>query len=224
VRPRDSEGRQAIAVRLTETAINKALRDAQASGARRDLSDAGQEGLRLRLTGTGAATRALACRDPQGRMRRFPRGGWPAVAISDAREKAREMRVKVRGGADPIADARTLRAIGRDAKIGVGTLAALLDLYGGPLPKKGPEPTVDAIRVIGPGAALKAWPDARKRVEGVFAKLLKQPLAVLNAGEFQVAADAHPSTTSASAAFSACAVARPPPGAAGLPSAAPRRR
>lgn len=70
-------------------------------------------------------------------MRRFPLGAWPAVAISDARQKDRSSREKVREGADPIAAARKLRAIGRDAKEGIGTLTALLDLYGGPVPKKG---------------------------------------------------------------------------------------
>ncbi len=190
-----------MAVRLTETAINKAAREAQASGQRRDLADATQEGLRLRLTAGGAASWVLACRDPQGRMRRFPLGGWPAVSISAARDKARSMRVKVREGADPVAEARKLRAIGRDAKEGIGTLGALLDLYGGPIPKKG-ETKAEApkARVIGPGRDLKTWVETRRKMEIVFAGLLRRPLATMTSTDFQMAADAYRSKASASAA------------------------
>ena len=60
-------------VRMTETAISKAMREA-ANGTRRDLADLGCPGLRLRLTPGGAATWVLACRDRHGRMRRFPWG------------------------------------------------------------------------------------------------------------------------------------------------------
>lgn len=191
-----------MAVRLTETAINKALRDAEATGQRRDLTDAGQEGLRLRITPTGSATWVLACRDPQGGMRRFPLGAWPAVAISDARQKARSTREKVRQGEDPIAAAKKLRAIGRDAKEGIGTLTALLDLYGGPVTKKGEVVDSDApkARVIGPGRELKTWAETRRKIEIVFSGLLRRPLVTLTATEFQMAADAYSSSSSASAA------------------------
>ena len=189
-----------MAVRLTETAITKALREAKDGGRRRDLADAGQEGLRLRVTPAGAASWVLACRDPQGGMRRFPLGAWPALTITEARQKARSTREKVRAGADPIADARKLRAIGRDAKAGIGTLPALLDMYGGPLPNKKSEAEASPVRVIGPGGDLKSWPETRRRVEGVFASLLRRPLATLTAGDLQMVADAHPSKASASAA------------------------
>lgn len=59
-------------VRLTETAISKAIRDVSSAGARRDLADAGCPGLRLRLTPAGGKSWFLACRDRLGRMRRFP--------------------------------------------------------------------------------------------------------------------------------------------------------
>jgi hypothetical protein len=60
-------------VRMTETAISKAMREV-ANGTRRDLADSGCPGLRLRLTPGGTATWVLACRDRHGRMRRFPLG------------------------------------------------------------------------------------------------------------------------------------------------------
>jgi hypothetical protein len=60
-------------VRMTETAISKAIREV-ANGTRRDLAGSGCPGLRLRLTSGGRATWVLACRDRHGRMRRFPLG------------------------------------------------------------------------------------------------------------------------------------------------------
>lgn len=193
-----------MGVRLTEPAINKALREAAAASKRRDLKDAGQEGLWLRITPAGVASWVLACRDANGAMRRFPVGRWPALGISDARDKARSLREQVRQGADPIAQARKLRAISRDAKAGIGTLSAVLDLYGGPLPKKGAapddKPAADAPRVIGPGKDLRTWHETRRKIEIVFASLLRRPLSSLSAGDFQIAADAYASKASASAA------------------------
>jgi hypothetical protein len=116
-------------VRLTETAISKALRDVSESGARRDLADAGCPGLRLRLTPAGGKSWVLACRDRLGRMRRFLLGSFPDMGVSEARDEARAMHAKVKAGADPVADRRRDRAIGRDAKAGIGTLAAVLDIY-----------------------------------------------------------------------------------------------
>ena len=169
-------------VRLTETAIRAAIAKAGQTG-RRDLADAALPGLRLRLTPAGAATWALACRDTHGRMRRFPLGPFPAMGLSEARDKARALRVRVREGEDPVAERRRARALGRDAKEGIGTLAALLELYG-----------------AGPGAALKTWREAARRVAVVFAPHLRRPLASLKAGELQMTADGYPARQSAAAA------------------------
>lgn len=191
-----------MAQRLTETAIRAAVAKAASEG-RKDISDAGLKGLRIRVTPAGSATWALACRDREGRMRRFPLGNFPSIGLAEARDRARAMLVEVREkGADPVAERRRLRAMGRDAKAGIGTLAALLDAYGGPLPKKAhalsdgaPQP-----RVLGPGKELKSWPDARRRVEGVFAAHLHRPLASSTAAEFQMTADRYPARQSAAAA------------------------
>ncbi len=169
--------------RLTEPKIRSEIAKAAEAGRRRDLSDAALPGLRLRLAAGGAATWALACRDPHGRMRRFPLGRFPAMGLAEARDKARALRVRVRAGEDPVAERRRMRALGRDAKEGIGTLAALLDLYG-----------------RGPGAALKSWDDARRRIRTVFATHLGRPLAALGAAELQATADAYPARQSAAAA------------------------
>jgi Arm DNA-binding domain len=72
-------------VRMTETAITKAIKDVAADKTRRDLTDKTCPGLRLRLTPAGAANWVLACRDRLGRMRRFPLGAFPDMGVSDAR-------------------------------------------------------------------------------------------------------------------------------------------
>jgi integrase len=170
-------------VRMTETAIRAAIAKAAQTG-RRDLADATLPGLRLRLTPAGSASWALACRDLHGRMRRFPIGQFPAMGLAEAREKARALRVRVREeGADPVAERRRLRAAGRDAKEGIGTLSALLDLY-----------------ASGPGRELKSWGDARRRIGTVFAPHLARPLASLAAAELQMTADGYPARQSAAAA------------------------
>jgi integrase len=170
-----------VPVRLTETAINKALRDVVVDGARRDLADATCPGLRLRLTPAGAAKWVLACRDRLGRMRRFPLGTFPDMGVSDARGEARALHTKVKKeGADPVADRRRDLAIGAAARAGVGTLAAVLDIY-------------SAHR----GKTLKSWPHSRKRVELVFKRLLPRAVADLTAADLQMAADTYPAAQSA---------------------------
>jgi integrase len=171
-------------VRLTETAITKAARDVAEAGERRDLADAACTGLRLRLTPAGSMSWVLACRDREGRMRRFPLGAFPTVGIAQARTAAKVLHVKVRQeGADPVADRRRERAIGRDAKAGIGTLAALLALYEGQK-----------------GGRLKSWAECRRRMESVFATHLSRPLATMKAADLQLTADAWQSAQSASAA------------------------
>ena len=172
-----------MATRLTDTAIQAAAKRVAADGKRLDLSDAALPGLRLRLTPSGVKSWVLACRDTLGRMRRFPLGEYPGLGISEARDAARTMRVEVRKGADPVAEARHKRLIGREAQDGIGTLAALLDLYGAKH-----------------GATLKSWPECRRRIDGVFAHHIKRPLAALKAPGLQLTADAHKSAQSAAAA------------------------
>jgi integrase len=171
-------------VRLTETAITAATKRAATAGVREELADDGMRGLRLRVTPAGARTWIWGGRDQEGRARRFVLGHHPAMGISEAREAAGTMRGKVqREGADPVAETRRKRAEASDAAAGIGTLAALLDLYGAKV-----------------GAKLKSWPDCRRRIGHVFAAFLTKPLATLKAEELQLAADAHPSPQSAAAA------------------------
>jgi integrase len=167
-------------IRLTETAIKKAIRDA-ADGTRRELADLGCPGLRLRLTPSGAARWVLACRDRLGRMRRFSLAPYPGMGISEARSEARALHTRVkREGADPIADRRRDLAIGAAARAGFGTLAAVVEIYG-------------AYQ----GKTLKSWPHSRKRIDLVFKSLLPRAIADLRVADLQMAADAYRATQSA---------------------------
>jgi len=169
-------------VRLTETAIQAAARKVAAAG-RMDLSDALLPGLRLRLTAAGGRSWVLACRDTLGRMRRFPLGEYPGTGIADAREAARTMRAEVRKGADPVAERKRQRAIGHDARDGIGTLSALLDLY-----------------ARQKGSGLKSWAECRRRIDSVFVPFLDRPVATLKASDLQMQADGWTAKQSAAAA------------------------
>lgn len=177
-------------VRLTETAITKALKDVAVFDIRRDLADMGCPGLRLRMTPAGARTEpavaswVLACRDREGRMRRFPIGAWPGMGVRVAREAARALHAKVKHeGADPVAARKRERATGKDARDGVGTFQALLTTYS---TKR--------------GAELRSWGEAQKRIELVFKALLKRPMAALSADDFQAEADSYKFDTTAALA------------------------
>lgn len=171
-------------MRLTDPAITRATREATETGQRRDLSDDALRGLWLRLTPRGAKSWSLQCRDRLGRVRRFPLGSYPEMGIAAARDAARAMHTKIRhDGADPVAEARRERAIGKAAQEGVGTLAALVDLYG----KKR-------------GANLRSWPECDRRIRVVFKSFLARPLATLTARDIQLQADGWASAQSAAAA------------------------
>jgi integrase len=114
-------------------------------------------------------------------MRRFPVGSYPQMGISQARAEARSLHTRVKQqGADPVADRRRERAMAADAKAGIGTLGAILDLYG---EKR--------------GNVQKAWGGARKRIDLIFKSLISRPLVSLGRGDFQLLADQYSSQSSA---------------------------
>ena len=169
-------------VKLTERGITKAAADAAAAGRQVELADADCPGLRLRLGAGGARTWIAGMKDRQGRARRFPLGQHPTLGIAQARDAARAMAHKVKQeGADPVAERRAERAASIAAKAGIGTLAALLDLY-------------ERQR----GAKLRSWPEYRASIARVFGPLLPRALPDLTAADLQMAADAYPAQAQAS--------------------------
>jgi integrase len=110
------------------------------------------------------------------------------MGVAEARDAARALRPAVREAdkdkrVDPVEQARRERGIGRDAKEGVGTLAALIELYG----KKR-------------GSSLKSWSDCKRRIDSVFGRQLKKPVATMKAADLQFEADNWDSGQSAAAA------------------------
>jgi integrase len=168
---------------LTPTAIAAASRRAASDARTIILKDAGQTGLELRIAPSGKRVWSLQCRDAAGQPRRFTVGEYPALGLGKAREDCRDLRERVRQGADPVAQARKQREDARNAREGIGTLAALIETY-----------------ERHQGRSLKSWPECRRRIESVFAKHLKRPLAGLTLEALQHTADNWPSGQSAAAA------------------------
>jgi hypothetical protein len=86
-------------------------------------------------------------------------------------------------GADPVADRRRQRLSGQQARDGIGTLTALLDLY-----------------ARQQGHRLKSWSESRRRIDSVFAPFLGKPVATLAMGDLQMQADGWTAAQSAAAA------------------------
>ena len=146
-------------------------------------ADGGCPGLRLRLSHGGAATWVLGCRDTSGKPRRFVLGAFPAVGLAKARDLARERREEVRQGCDPVREAREARRQASQARADLATLAALLDGYAKDV-----------------GSRRRSWPEARRRIESVFAKHLDRAASTITGPELQLTVDAHGSRSSAGAA------------------------
>ena len=172
-------------VRLTDTAIAAATKRASEAAKRVEVSDAAERGLRLRITPGGGRTWVLAARDPEGRMRRFPIGAFPALGVADARKAAQALRETVRRGSDPIAEARQRRVAAREAKAAgpaVDTLEALIERYGKHR-----------------GGQLRSWGEQDRRLRHVFAPAMARGLSGLTRFDLQRVADAHASQQSAAA-------------------------
>jgi hypothetical protein len=101
--------------------------------------------------------------DGAGKQKRFTMPD--ATGLADARQKADELRGKVRKGYDPIQEKRALKARTKTAAQGHGTLEALIDDY----------------YSTGPGAAHRTKDEQQKRIKSVFAKQLKKPAETLDA-------------------------------------------
>jgi integrase len=165
---------------ITATRIATATRKAAVTGLRISLNDPATSGLCLRITARGVRTWSWLGRDAHGRVRRFGLGRYPHIGLREARRRARQMADEVGRGADPVRDARTLRAL---TKAPVGhTLADLLDLYG---------------RQV--GDSIKSWGiQTRRQIERVFCSHLATPLSALTVGALQMTADSYAAKHSAS--------------------------
>ena len=150
---------------LTPAGIRAASRSAAASKRRAELNDPATPGLNLRITPSGRGTWTWMGRDADGRVRRFGLGHVPTISIAEARRKARKLAEEVRGGADPVRDARTRRK-GAKNRAHCNTLSTLLALYGRQQ-----------------GANIKSWADQMEpQIKRVFRSHLETTLDDLTRG------------------------------------------
>ena len=164
-----------MSVCLTDPAIKKALRESTQTGKRRDLVDASHEGLRIRVTPSGSASWVLACRIAQAGCAVFRSVDTQPWALRRRVKGARSLHYQVRhNGADPIAERRRERERAEAARQGVGTLAALLDVY----EKQ-------------KGESQRSWPEYRRSITRVFGKFLARGLTELTLADLQLAADGY---------------------------------
>nr|WP_321253275.1 integrase arm-type DNA-binding domain-containing protein [uncultured Ruegeria sp.] len=75
----------------------------------------GVPGLFLQLAPSGAKTWILRA-SVAGKRRDIGLGGYSAVTLADARDTARQMRLSIAGGADPVEDRKAARAAARKAQ------------------------------------------------------------------------------------------------------------
>ena len=108
-------------------------------------------------------------------------GHIPTVSIAEARRKARKLAEEVRGGADPVRDARTRRK-GAKSRAHCNTLSTLLALYGRQQ-----------------GANIKSWADQMEpQIKRVFRSHLETTQDDLTVGALQLTVDDYPKPKSAS--------------------------
>lgn len=106
------------------------------------------------------------------------------MTIAQARVEARRVYAAVKAGADPIAEARRDRAIGRAAQAGIGTLQAILDAYSASDPPR-------------------SWERSRRVIVRVFKPLVSLPIATMTTGDLQLTADRYHARPSAHVAVRA---------------------
>lgn len=146
-----------------------------------ELGDGHLPGLRVRIT-QGGRFWSLNIRNSKGERRRFDVGD--NLTLAEARRRAEIIKQAVKQGADPTAERRDARQRVKDAKSGIGTFGGAINSY-----------------FDGEGASLRTRSEQRARIRHVFIKHLDRPATEVTVRELQLAADAHPSVSSASRAI-----------------------
>ncbi len=147
-----------------------------------ELADGQVPGLRVRVNVDGSLTWSLNIRGPDGIRKRFEVGA--GLTLAQARRAAEVVRSQVRSGVDPGAAKRTIRARAKLALGGVGTLAAVVEHYFSK----------------GPGMVLATKAEQLRRIRSVFSGQLATPAMEVSPALLQLAADSHPSGSSAARA------------------------
>jgi integrase len=146
-----------------------------------ELGDGHLPGLRVRIS-RGGRFWSLNIRNSKGERRRFDVGD--NLSLAEARRRAELLKQTVKQGGDPTGERRDARRRVRDAKAGIGTFGSVINAY-----------------FEGDGASLRTKGEQRARIRHVFIKHLEQPATDVTLQALQLAADAHPSASSASRAI-----------------------
>jgi integrase len=146
-----------------------------------ELGDGLLPGLRVRIS-RGGRYWSLNIRNAKGERRRFDVGD--NISLAEARRRAETLKQAIKQGTDPTGERREVRQRTKDARAGIGTLGSVLDAY-----------------FDGDGASLRTKSEQRARIRHVFLKHLDRPATEITVQQLQLAADAHPSPSSASRAI-----------------------
>jgi integrase len=146
-----------------------------------ELGDGLLPGLRVRIS-QGGRYWSLNIRNLKGERRRFDVGD--NLSLAEARRRAETLKQEIKHGRNPTGERRDVRRRVRDAKAGIGTFGSVINGY-----------------FDGDGASLRTKGEQRARIRHVFAKYLDRPATEITVQELQLAADAHPSASSASRAI-----------------------
>lgn len=146
-----------------------------------ELVDGAVPGLRVRITPAGTRSWSLNIR-AKGKMRRFEVG--QGLGLSEARQKAENLRSRIKDGQDPTAEKRAIRHGAKLASKNIGTFDAVLEAY----------------FTIGKGASLTTKDDQMRRIRSVFSAHLKSAALELNSSELQLSIDNHSAKVSAARA------------------------
>lgn len=137
--------------------------------------------LYLRILASGGWTWVLKMRC-KGEMGTFTVGD--DLGLKDARDAAATLKPKIKAGYNPNEEKQVERQRQKSAKLGIGTLEAIVDAY----------------MEDGPGAANRSKLEQQRRIKSVFAAYLKKPGRDLVMANLQTAADSHAAKTSAARA------------------------
>ena len=147
-----------------------------------ELGDGLLPGLRVRISGGGRFW-SLNIRNAKGERRRFDVGA--NLSLAEARRRAETLKQAIKQGGDPTGERREARQRVKDAKAGIGTFGSVIAAY------------FDR----GDGQSLRTKSEQIARIRHVFGKHLDRAATDITVQELQLAADAHPSASSASRAI-----------------------
>jgi integrase len=147
-----------------------------------ELGDGLLPGLRVRIS-VGGWFWSLNIRNANGERRRFDVGA--NLTLADARRRAETLKQAIKQGSDPTGDRREARQRLKNAKAGIGTFGSVIEAY------------FDR----GDGGSLRTKDKQVALIRHVFDKQLDRAATDIAVQELQLAADAHPSPSSAGRAI-----------------------